>query len=106
MSFNLSHYSRYENSERITFGDVDTFGLYKRDNRLKNIKVEDLVNIKITPGLAGRPDLISEEYYNTPYYAWIIVMVNNPINPIGWPRQNDQILIPTPEAADDIVLGE
>lgn len=102
MSFNLPHYSRYKTTEKIVFNSVYTFGLYKTKQRLLNIKVEDLQKIKVGLGFAGRPDLISDQCYNTPYYAWVIVMINAPLNPLGWPRNGEHILIPTATAIDDI----
>ena len=105
MAFDLPHYSRYINSERIFWEDEESFGLYKANEKIKSLTPEDLINVKITPGLAGRPDLIAQEYYNTPYYSWIIVIYNAPLNPIGWPKQGDVITIPKPSVVDDIIHG-
>ena len=105
MSFDLPHWSRYKDTEKIVWNDSETFGLYSKQEKLINIKIEDLINVKITAGFAGRPDLISQEYYNTPYYAWVIVLHNAPLNPIGWPRQGDLISVPLSTAVDDIIHG-
>jgi len=99
----LPHYSRYVNTKSIFWKDEESLGLYSVPKKIRQLEPEDLIGIKITPELAGRPDLISQEYYNTPYYSWIITIYNAPLNPIGWPKKGDVILIPNSSAADDII---
>jgi hypothetical protein len=105
MAFDLPHYSRYKETSRIIWRDSETFGLYQIQDRLQSLEIKELINIKVTSGLAGRPDLIANEHYGTPYYSWIIVMHNSPLNPIGWPRQGSVISIPNPFVVDDIIHG-
>lgn len=101
----LPHYSRYIETEIIMWGSEESFGIYDTQDFLKSLAVNDLVNLKVTPNFAGRPDLISQENYGTPYYSWIIVMHNAPLNPIGWPANGSVISIPKPEAIDRIIHG-
>lgn len=105
MSFDLPHYSRYINTERIFWDSEESLGLYSVPDRIKNLEPKDLISVKITPGFAGRPDLIAQEYYNTPYYAWVIIIHNSPLNPIGWPKQGDVITIPNSVVVDEIIHG-
>lgn len=105
MSYVLPHYSRYKDTEKILWNNNSTFGVYAVPDRLKNLQPSDLISVKITPGLAGRPDLIANEHYNSPYYSWIITMYNSPLNPIGWPKNGDLILIPRPGIIHEIING-
>ena len=102
----LPHYSRYSNSESIFWNGEKSFGLYELPERLKNLEPEDLVNMKVGAEYAGRPDLISEKFYRTPYYSWVIVMHNNPINPIGWPRIGSIISVPNSDVVDEVIRNK
>ena len=42
----------------------------------------------------GRPDLISNDMYNTPNYYWVIVAFNSPLDPLNWPKTGMTIRIP------------
>ena len=101
----LPHYSRYIDTERIFWEGNESLGLYVVPEKIRSLEPKDLISVKITPGFAGRPDLISQEYYSTPYYSWIILMHNAPLNTIGWPKQGDTITIPNSTVADDIIHG-
>jgi hypothetical protein len=109
---NFSHYSRYINTDQIQFKDdkstntINTVGLYLIPDSISKLKPHELLSVKIGPELAGRPDLISEQQYGTPYYAWIVVMVNRPLNPINWPKNGDRILVPTQLTIDSILDGD
>ena len=105
MAFDLPHYSRYKDTNKIIYEGSETFGLYLRQDKLQSLKPEDLINVKVTPEFAGRPDQIANEYYNTPYYSWLIVMYSAPLNPIGWPKQGSTILIPKFDIVNDIIHG-
>lgn len=99
----LPHYSRYVDTESIFWNGEETLGLYELPDRLKNLESADLINYKVQSGHAGRPDLISEEYYRTPYFSWVIVMHNKPRNPIGWPKLGEVISIPKSSVVDEAI---
>jgi len=99
----LPHYSRYVNTESIFWDGESSFGLYEIPDKIKNLEPKDLINFKVEPGYAGRPDLISEKYYKTPYFSWVIIMHNNPINPIGWPKVGSIISIPKESVVDEVI---
>jgi hypothetical protein len=105
MASDLPHYSRYIDTEQVFWKKEESFGLYEVSERIKSLKPKDLISIKITTGLAGRPDLIAQENYGTPYYSWVIVIHNSPLNPIGLPKQGDVITIPTATIVDFIIHG-
>jgi hypothetical protein len=49
---------------------------------------------KIPPGAEHRPDLISNTFYNTPSYWWLLMLVNNISDPFEGFNVGDRILIP------------
>lgn len=56
----------------------------------------------VTNRTEGRPDLISNEVYNTPYLDWVIVAFNNPLENLNWPRAGTTIEYPD----DSVVYTE
>jgi hypothetical protein len=48
----------------------------------------------IPAGFEHRPDLISELFYDTPSYEWLIMMMNNIDDPYESLNVGDRILIP------------
>lgn len=49
---------------------------------------------KIPAGFAHRPDLISNLFYNTPKYWWLILLANNIADPFDRLNEGDEIFIP------------
>jgi len=48
----------------------------------------------VIPGYEHRPDLISDIFYNTPEYWWLILLYNNIDDPFEGLNVGDQIKIP------------
>jgi hypothetical protein len=48
----------------------------------------------ITEAYEYRPDLISQKFYDTPDYWWIICIANNIIDPFSELKKEKQIIIP------------
>ena len=48
----------------------------------------------VIPGYEHRPDLISNIFYNTPEYWWLILLYNNIDDPFEGLNIGDQIKIP------------
>ena len=48
----------------------------------------------IPAGYEHRPDLISDIFYDTPEYWWLLLLFNNIIDPFEGFRAGDRILIP------------
>lgn len=77
-------YSNHCRQNRATvYIDPDTkkkfFALWKR------IEIPESTydkTYRVTTGTAYRPDLISYNFYDTPYLSWVICMVNNIKNPL------------------------
>lgn len=48
----------------------------------------------IPAGAVHRPDLISNVFYGTPSYWWLIMLCNNVTDPFEQLNEGDQIIIP------------
>jgi hypothetical protein len=74
-----------------------SYGLWKRYDFLDENKLneDEILTINIDQSTAGRPDVIAEEYYESPLLEWVVVMFNRPQDPINWPVAGSVIRIPT-----------
>lgn len=88
--------SRFFQTEPVIRNGIETFGLWSRPDFLvpSNLNDDDLVKISVDGSLAGRPDLIALQEYETPLLEWVVVMFNRPLNPLGWPQVGTVIKIP------------
>ena len=65
------------------------------DNLLKNLPDNlEVRNGRVPVEFAHRPDLISNIFYNTPGYWWLLMLVNGIDDPYEGFREGDPILIP------------
>ena len=69
--------SRYANAKMIYYGSANkiTLKTYKRTSVQRKINSEDKFMV-ITPGVAYRPDLVSNEVYGIPDFWWKIMERN------------------------------
>jgi len=102
MPFELRSFSRFKNTEHVRVDGVETFGRWKRPPALEQLDINQVIKLQVTSDLEGRPDLIANEYYYSPYYDWIIIMYNNPENPVGWPKTGEIIDIPIRNAISEL----
>lgn len=88
---------------RYDFGEVvyshrgvsvnSTVGSIQQDRRITANNL--LYDVGYIPaGFEHRPDLISNIFYNTPAYWWVILEVNNITDPFEGLNVGDRILIP------------
>ena len=96
----LPFYSRFKHNEMIRFNGELCFGINLMNFKFKP---EHLASYIVGPAHVGRSDLISNEIYGTPYFAWIIIAANKILNPIGWPQNGERILIPIRGIVDKIL---
>ena len=97
MAISLDSTSRFRETEPVIKDRRETFGLWNRPEQLieENLNEEEMIRLVIDQRTAGRPDIISQEQYGTPFYDWIIIMFNRPQNTMGFPRAGTVIKIPT-----------
>lgn len=64
------------------------------DNYVKQLNSYDFDTVEIPHGYEHRPDLISDLFYNTVKFDWLIMMFNNIKDPFQGLNVGDRILIP------------
>jgi hypothetical protein len=99
----LDQFSRLQQTERIIFDGVDTFGSWTQPSFLKTRPSEaDIGVFRVTSALEGRPDLIAYRLYGTPLLDWVLISFNKARRALNWPRAGDSIEYPL----DTVVLPE
>lgn len=72
-----------------------TVGSKKQDNRIKNLDLLYNYDVAVVPvGYEHRPDLISNVFFGTPAYWFLILEINNITDPFESLNVGDEILIP------------
>lgn len=97
MPIAVSQHSRFQDSEPIIHNGSETFGLMTKPYFLnpKNLDPNtEIINLTITPDLAGKPWMIADQVYNSPILDWVVVLFNKPLNPVGWPVNGAVIRLP------------
>lgn len=90
---------------RHTIGDVELYhrgvlthtpvGNLEYDSLVENAEDAFQVDIGIIPPEAAhRPDLISNVFYGTPAYWWLLMLVNGVSDPFNGFNPGDRILLP------------
>lgn len=102
MSIQVSSYSRFFTTDTVVFEGKETFGLLVERDFLKreNLEEDQIIKFKVQPEYAGRPDLIANDVYGTPYLDWVVTLFNKPRNPLNWPYSGTTIELPR---ADKVV---
>lgn len=87
----------------IIVDEVETFGKWVEYPFLKERPREEYIGVyQVTTGYQGRPDLISNIIYGTPYLDWVLIAFNKARRTLNWPRTGDLIEYPI----ESIVLPE
>lgn len=97
MPIDTDSLSRFKFSESVIINGKETFGLWKRPDfmKIENVPDTEVSYFAVDQSTAGRPDLISQQFYRTPYLEWVVIMFNKPLNPIGWPKSGTVIQLPS-----------
>ena len=93
---NSSHYSlgqvTFTHKKKTTTTAVGSPGFDLTNHNLENLHSYDIAYV--IPGYEHRPDLISDIFYDTPEYWWLILLHNNIDDPFEGLNVGDQIKIP------------
>jgi len=93
---NVSHYMlgklNIPHKNKITSTAVGSEGFDITSRELMNSYAHETAYV--IPGYEHRPDLISDIFYNTPEYWWLILLYNNIDDPFEGLNVGDQIKIP------------
>lgn len=98
MAIQVDNLSRLKFSDPIIINGKEMFGLWNRPNwmDINNIEDRNVQNFMVNQETAGRPDLIANTIYGTPLLEWVVIMFNNPINTLGFPKSGTTIKLPRP----------
>lgn len=95
--------SRLKTTSLTIVDGKETYGRWASFKFLKERPPEEQINVfQVTSALEGRPDLISQQVYNTPLLDWVLIAFNNVRETLNWPRTGDIIEYPS----DEIVLPQ
>jgi hypothetical protein len=94
-----TQFSRYENGvitqDHKSVKVTTTVGHPYHDYVAQNSSTVYTSRVGFIPvGYEHRPDLISNLFYGTPSFWWLIMLVNNVSDPFEGLNVNDRILIP------------
>jgi hypothetical protein len=84
--------SRFKFTPSVIFDGQETFGRWVPPDALD--RPEEATLYKVTSQVAGRPDLISFQFFGTPDLYWAIIAMNKP-RTLLWPNAGDVIMIPS-----------
>ncbi len=91
----LDNFSRFKDTPLIIEKGVETYGVWKGFPFTKQRPADEFIGIyQVTSQTEGRPDLIANAVYGTPYLDWVLIMFNNISEVFGWPRAGMAIEYP------------
>ncbi|KKK98733.1 hypothetical protein LCGC14_2639780, partial [marine sediment metagenome] len=98
MAFDIPSTSRFTQTPVIIKDNKETFGRWVRPNFLKEelLDENEIITLSIDSDLAGRPDVIADRQYGSPFLDWVVVMFNKPVNTVGFPKIGSVIKLPIP----------
>lgn len=99
MAIEVTSISRFFQTEAILINGIETFGRWTRPDFVNPDLLDEnqITTFGVENDFAGRPDLIANDFYGSPLLEWVVIMFNNPIDPIGWPRSGTVIQLPDRE---------
>jgi hypothetical protein len=90
--------SRFKDTPNIIFNGEVTKSSWRKLTILKtDPQPTDYFPYVVTTVTEGRPDLISNEVYNTPMLDWVIIAYNKANEVFNWPQTSQVIKIPREE---------
>lgn len=97
MGLNVNNYSRFSDTPTIIFKGNEVWGRWKRNRFLTQQLTDDQLLTYIVPkNREGRPDLISQDVYNTTELDWLIISFNKANQVFNWPKVGTILVLPIP----------
>jgi hypothetical protein len=88
-------YSRFRRTPVTIFSDRETVEHWEKPEFLTVELSESAVNtFVVTANYNGRPDLLSQLLYGSPYYDWVLIAYNNVTDTLNWPPTGLQMKYP------------
>lgn len=103
---NFNGYSRFKRTDTVIYDGVETVEVWSPPSFLTNNISNDLIRTYIVPSNHnGRPDLISNKVYGTPYFDWVLLAFNNVTDVLNWPPTGLQLKYPIRSVVQTGVTG-
>ena len=92
----FSSRSRFKNTQLTIVDGKETVGVWKKPTFLtQELPNQYVGNYTVTSDTSGRPDLISYQLYDSPYYDWVLLSFNNVTDTLNWPSTGLVIKYPS-----------
>lgn len=86
MALSYNQFSRFKTTESVLYQGKETISTWKKPSFLtKEISQSLVYSFQVTAEYNGRPDLISNRLYQTPFYDWVLLAFNNVTDTLNWP---------------------
>lgn len=90
MAIDHPPYSRFKEVPLTVINGIETVGVWEPPK----FDGPDIILV-VDSTYEGRPDKISNDYYETTEYAWVIMTHNNVRNTLNWPKIGEVIKLPS-----------
>lgn len=98
----MADYSRLDKTDMVIVDGHETKGLWNTPSWLLEKPADSLIfTFNVDNKFEGRPDLISNQIYNTPFLDWVLIAFNAKFyassgarKVLNWPRAGDIIKYP------------
>lgn len=91
----VNDYSRFQRTELVLEDGVEVFSTWTMPPFLsEELPSDQIGSYKVTNAMEGRPDLISNIIYGTPYLDWVLIAFNN-ARDLNWPKAGVIIKYPS-----------
>lgn len=89
---------KYDNTEKILFNDILTYGTFQKPWFLlsENLKDDQIIKVQMQHKYVGKPWMIAYDYYRNVYLDWVVIHFDkNKIDELcNWPQLDDDVYIP------------
>lgn len=98
----MADYSRLDKTAMVVVDGHETHGVWNTPTWLREKPEDNLIfTFNVDNRYEGRPDLISNQIYNTPFLDWVLIAFNAKFYPnsdsrkiLNWPRSGDIVRYP------------
>lgn len=89
--------SRYRRTQVGIYEGAETVGVWNQPNFLKQRPSEDQIfRYYVSSAFEGRPDLIADSVFGSPFLDWVLIAFNAPVEVLNWPPAGTTIEYPSP----------
>lgn len=97
------YFSQYVATDKLKYDGQLTYGPWNMPSFLKTRpKDEQIGAYTVASPYEGRPDLIAQQIYGSPYLYWVLIAFNQARSSLNWPKSGETIYYPV----EEIVIPE